>query len=236
MLSQTGRQGSETAATVWKLTELAEQSVRHTAACCGAVVTVADAGAERRTTATHPDLVALAAVQLAAGEGPILTALDSGEPVDAWDLLAEDRWPDYRAVALDSGIRSAVTLPFRRSGIEVTLSLYSFRPGALDDAVRGPVALLGEQATANLVRERHYRAVLAEVDQLENALRSRPVIDQASGIVMHVLGCDAAEAFQILRRISQRTNRKLADVAEAVADSVGESGGSALEQELTRFA
>ncbi|WP_329125353.1 ANTAR domain-containing response regulator [Streptomyces sp. NBC_01465] len=232
MLPDTEYQGSETASTARKLTELAEQSVRCATACCGAVVTVTDGRTEPRATATHPDLATLAAVQLASGDGPIPAALDTGEPVDAEDLLNEDRWPDYRAVALESGVRSTVTLPFSRAGIDVTLSLYGFRPGSLDEALRGPATVLGEQATAGLVRERRYRAVLAEVDQLENALRSRPVIDRASGIVMHVRGCDAAEAFQILRQVSQRTNRKLADVAEAVADSKGQG----LEQELIRLA
>jgi GAF domain-containing protein len=232
MLPETDYQGSETASTAWKLTELAEQSVRCSAACCGAVATVADGGAERRAAATHPDLAALASVQLASGDGPIQAALDTGEPVDAEDLLTEDRWPGYRAVALESGVRSTLTLPFSSGGIDVTLSLYSFRAGSLGDAVRGPAVILGEQATASLVRERRYRAALAEVDQLENALRSRPVIDRASGILMHVLGCDATEAFHVLRQVSQRTNRKLADVAQAVADSKGRG----LEGELTRFA
>ncbi|GAA1359998.1 ANTAR domain-containing response regulator [Streptomyces beijiangensis] len=232
MLPDTEYQGSEAASTVRKLTELAEQSVRCTTACCGAVVTVADGTAERRAAATHPDLAALASVQLASGEGPIADALSTGEPVDTEDLLNEDRWPEYRAVALESGVRSTVTLPFGRAGIGVTLSLYSFRAGALEAAVLAPATALGEQAVASLVRERRYRAALAEVDQLESALRSRPVIDQASGIVMHVLGCDAAEAFQLLRRISQGSNRRLAEVAEAVAASKGHG----LEKELTRFA
>ncbi|WP_308409593.1 ANTAR domain-containing protein [Streptomyces sp. A3M-1-3] len=76
-------------------------------------------------------------------------------------------------------------------------------------------------AAAGMVRDRRYIAALSEVGQLENALRSRPVIDQASGILMHVLGCDADDAFGTPRRISQRDNRKLADVAEAVVRTRG---------------
>ncbi|GAA2962776.1 ANTAR domain-containing protein [Streptomyces enissocaesilis] len=225
-------QGPEPDSVVRRLSELAQQSARCAPACCGAVATIADGGTERRTTATHPDLAALVSVQLALGDGPIPTALDRGEPVDAEDLLNEERWPQYRALALDSGVRASMTIPFRRSGMEVTVSLYSFRPGSLERAAYGPVGVLGEQATASLVRDRRYREALAELGQLETALRSRGVIDQASGIVMHVLRCDSDEAFAVLRQMSQRTNRKLAEVAEAVVRDKGHG----LESTLARFA
>ncbi|OAR22984.1 transcriptional regulator [Streptomyces sp. ERV7] len=228
MLSEPERQRPQSVSPVGRLSRLAEQSVRCAPASCGAVATIADSGPERRFAATHPDLAPLAGVQLDCGEGPIPTALDVGAPVDTEDLLTERRWPGYRALALESGVRSSVTLPFRRSGIEVTLSLYSFRPGSLDDAVCGPVRILGEETTAGLVRDRRYRAALAEVEQLETALRSRPVIDQASGIVMHVLGCGVEEAFAVLRTVSQHANRKLSEVAEGVVRTKGRG----LEDEL----
>ncbi|MEV6650963.1 ANTAR domain-containing protein [Streptomyces sp. NPDC051219] len=223
--------GSQSPSSLRKLSELAEQSARCTLACCGAVATVTDGSADR-PAATHPDLAGLVAVQLATGEGPVPAALDAGEPVHTEDLLDEDRWPEYRAAALDSGVRACVTLPFRRAGLAVTISLFSFRPGTLGAAAHGPVTVLGDMAAAGMVRDRRYMAALSEVGQLENALRSRPVIDQASGILMHVLGCGADEAFATLRRISQRTNRKLADVAEAVV----RTRGLGLERDLSLLA
>lgn len=110
----------------------------------------------------------------------------------------------------------------------MTLSLYSFRPGALEDAPHGPARALGDLAVTCLVRDRSYRAALTELDQLGAALRTRPVVDQACGIVMHVLGCDADAAFGVLRRVSQATQRKLSDVASAVVDKRGRG----LEREL----
>ncbi|WP_316959556.1 ANTAR domain-containing protein [Streptomyces sp. TRM68367] len=129
-------------------------------------------------------------------------------------------------------MRSTVTLPFRRSGLTVTLSLYSFRTGALDDAVDGPARALGDLAVTCLVRDRSYHAALTELDQLGTALHSRPVVDQACGIVMHVPACDADTAFGVLRRVSQRTNRKLADVAAGVV----ERRGRGLEAQLAALA
>ncbi|MET9432261.1 MULTISPECIES: GAF and ANTAR domain-containing protein [unclassified Streptomyces] len=232
MLPEHEYEGPEPASTVRRLQKLTEQCVRSVPACCGAVATLGDGESERRTAATHPDLAALVAVQLDSGDGPIQTALDTGEPVDAEDLLTDDRWPDYRAMALGSGVRASVTLPFHRAGIDITLNLYGFRAGSLADAAHGPAAILGEEITAGLARDRRYRAALTEVGQLSTALRSRPVIDQAGGIVMHVLGCDAAEAHSVLRRVSQLTNRKLADVAAGVV----RTRGRGLEKELARLA
>ncbi|MFG2717680.1 ANTAR domain-containing response regulator [Streptomyces sp. NPDC048416] len=232
MLPEPEHQEPETTTTARRLSLLAEQSARSVPACCGAVATISESGPERRITATHPDLAPLVSLQLACGDGPVPSALDAGEPVDIEDLLTEDRWPGHRALALASGVRSCVTLPFRRSGIEVTVSLYGYRPGSLKGIARGPVGILAKETVTGLVRDRRYRAALAEVEQLEAALRSRAVIDQASGIVMHVLGCEAETAFGILRTISQRTNRKLAEIADAVVRTKGRG----LEAELTAVA
>ncbi|WP_326574800.1 GAF and ANTAR domain-containing protein [Streptomyces sp. NBC_00487] len=227
-LGRVGRESAESAHPGRRLSELVEQAVRCTSDCCGASGMVSDAGTERPAAVTHPDLAGLVAVQLRSGDGPIPAALDRGKPVDSADLLHEERWPEYRAVALDAGVRSSVTLPFRRSSLTVTLSLYSFRPHALEDAPHGPARALGALAATCIVRDRSYRAALTELDQLGAALRSRPVVDQACGMVMHVLDCDADAAFTVLRRISQGTNRKLSDVASAVV----EKRGRGLEREL----
>ncbi|GHJ41437.1 ANTAR domain-containing response regulator [Streptomyces sp. TS71-3] len=215
-----------------RLSDLAEKAVDCTADCCGASALVSDAGTDRPAAVTHPDLSALVAVQLRSGNGPIPTAAEEGRPVDAVDLLREERWPLYRAVALDSGVRSSLTLPFRRNGLTITLSLYSFHAGGLAAAGRGTAQALGELATAGLARDRAYQSALAELDHMGAALRSRPLVDQACGIVMYVLSCDAEAAFAVLRRISQGTNRKLTDVAQRLVDTRGHG----LEKELASLA
>ncbi|MGW7065552.1 ANTAR domain-containing response regulator [Streptomyces sp. NPDC054855] len=224
--------GPESALPGRRLSELAEQAVRCTTACCGAGTTVSDGGSDHPASVTHPDLAGLVSVQLRSGDGPIPAAQEQGAPVETDDLLRDERWPVYRAMALDSGVRSSVTLPFQRGGLTVTLTLFSFRPGALDDVRHGPAQALGDLATTALVRDRRYRAALTELDHLGTALRTRPVVDQACGIIMHVLTCDADRAFTMLRRISQTTNRKLADVAAAVV----ERRGKGLEKELAALA
>ncbi|MGW6022387.1 ANTAR domain-containing response regulator [Streptomyces sp. NPDC055099] len=224
--------GPESALPGRRLSELAEQAVRCTTACCGAGTTVSAGGSEHPASVTHPDLAGLVSVQLRSGDGPIPAAQERGAPVETGDLLRDERWPVYRAMALDTGVRSSVTLPFQCGGLTVTLTLFSFRPGALDDVRHGPAQALGDLATTALVRDRRYRAALTELDHLGTALRTRPVVDQACGIIMHVLTCDADRAFTMLRRISQSTNRKLADVASVVV----ETRGKGLEKELAALA
>ncbi|MFC9220458.1 ANTAR domain-containing protein [Streptomyces hygroscopicus] len=220
------------------LAELAEQAAAGTPDSCGATATAVlaqdplrEAAEDPTTAATHPDLSALVSVQLNSGEGPILAALDTGRPAGADDLLHDDRWPCYRARALDAGVRSTATLPFACDGLTVTVSVYGLRPGPLEKAAQGVTGLLGDLATESMARDRLYRAALAQVGQLDEALRSRPVVDQACGIVMYVLGCDPDQAFDLLRRLSQRSNRKLTELAETVV----RTRGRGLEKNLIAF-
>ncbi|MGP3983056.1 ANTAR domain-containing protein [Streptomyces sp. KR80] len=218
------------------LADLAEQAASCNPACCGATATIVVRDAAGRgeppTAVTHPDLSPLVTVQWESGEGPIPSALETGLPAAAEDLLHDERWPGYRANALDVGVRSSMTLPFRRQALTLALTIYGFRPGHLREAAHGATALLGDLATTSLLRDRQYREVLAEVDQLDTALRSRPLVDQACGIVMYVLGCDAETAMSLLRRLSQHTNRKVSDLAEGLVRSRGRGA----EAELARLA
>ncbi|WP_240957570.1 GAF and ANTAR domain-containing protein [Streptomyces barkulensis] len=215
------------------LARLAEQVVRSTPGCCGATATAHTGSdpAEGTTAVTHPDLSALVAVQWEDGDGPVPQALRTGRPAGSDDLLLDDRWPGYRARALEMGLRSGAALPYRRGGLTLTVTVHGFRPRPLEETVRCPAALLGDLAATGLARDLCHRAALAETEQLRYAMRSRPVVDQACGIVMYVLGCDAREAFDLLRGISQHTNRKLSDLAAALV----RTRGHGMEQELQRF-
>jgi hypothetical protein len=203
-----------------RLSVFAEAVPRLIPPCCGATATVWVGTAEPLTAATHPDLDELVTAQFRAGEGPIATAVRTGRPARAPDLMREERWPRFRATALGAGIRSVSTTPARHQDVIVTVTAYGFRPTAPDGpggpGTAGLPGVLGRVFAEAVVRDRRHAAALATADQLDAALRSRPVVDQACGIVMHVAGVDAATAFDILRRISQRSNRKLSDLAAEV--------------------
>lgn len=216
------------------LAHLAEEAARCTPGSCGAAATATTGEPAGVPTAvppvavTHPDLSTLVNVEWEAGEGPIGAALASGRTTIAEDLLHEDRWPAYRAKALEIGVRSSATLPYLRDGLAVTVTVYGFRPGLTVGRDCTATAVLGDLAATGLARDRRYRHALAEVGRLDAALRSRPVVDQARGILMYVLSCDADTAFDVLRRLSQHTNRRLSELADAVV----RTRGHGLEREL----
>lgn len=217
------------------LANLADVAARCTPDSCGAAATATtgeETAADPPAAVTHPDLSSLVSVQWESGEGPIQAALASGRAITADDLLHDDRWPAYRAEALEAGVRSSTTLPYLRDGLAVTVTVYGFRPGLTGVSGDCAAAALGDLAATGLARDRNYRRALAEVGRLDAALRSRPVVDQACGILMYILGCDVDTAFEVLRRMSQRTNHKLHDLAAAVV----ETRGHGLERELRGLA
>ncbi|HEV7628235.1 MAG TPA: GAF and ANTAR domain-containing protein [Streptomyces sp.] len=218
------------------LNDLAERAVLCTPGGCGAAVTLTDGTGDTpaglpegpASVVTHPDLSALVAVQWASGEGPVPEVLETGEPVVVRDLLGATQWPRFRAMALQRGLRGCATFPFRHDGAVLTVSVYSFRPHRLSEIVQDTGAQLAELAAGVLGVDRRHRGALAEVAQLHSALRSRPVVDQACGIVMGLEGCTAKEAFDLLRVMSQRSGRQLAELAEALV----RNRGRGVEQQL----
>ncbi|MEV6109995.1 ANTAR domain-containing protein [Streptomyces sp. NPDC051940] len=216
------------------LVRLAERVTQVTAGSCGATATAGWDGAAapaRVSAVTHPDLAPLVDIQWEYGSGPIQAALDADETAYTDDLLTEPRWPEFRGLALDSGVRCSATLPFRCDGVALTVTLYSFRPGELA-LVPGETEVLGELAVRAVAQEWACTQARTQAAQLEGAMRTRPAIDQACGILMHVLGCDAEEALGVLRRLSQRTNTRLAELAAAVV----RTRGRGIEGDLEKFA
>jgi GAF domain-containing protein len=177
--------------------------------------TVASSGA----MAAHVD-----EVQYARNDGPCLEAMRTGHAVTVEDMARETRWDGYPAHALAYGVRSSLSLPLtideRTRG---ALNLYAALGSAFPQEVHQRVELFARQASAVLtVVTRQSRQVVLS-DQLREALANRSVIDQALGIVMDQQGCDAAQAFAVLREASQHSNRKLRDVAAELVRTVSGS-------------
>ncbi|WP_070010162.1 GAF domain-containing protein [Streptomyces abyssalis] len=142
-------------------TELAQRSVACIPGSCAAAVTLTDtaggplADSPEGTAAavTHPDVAELVAAQWESEEGPVPSALESGEPVLTGDVRHETRWPRFRAMALQRGLRASATLPYRHEGAVLTLSVYAFRPQSLAGVVEEKGGELAELAEA-IVRNR----------------------------------------------------------------------------------
>jgi hypothetical protein len=203
------------------LNKLAELAARQVPACAGAHAAVWRDGDVIGTAATHPDLAELADLQLTAGQGPLIAAADTGLTVSCPDTLEESRWSDYADAALRRGVRCSVHLVRELPGGALVLSLFSVRSGVLD-AQSNPVAdMVAAFGSAILANATAYNQVQRAASQLKDAVVARSVVDQAKGILMHALGCDAAEALRRLRQQSQRRHVKVTEVAAEVVAAYG---------------
>lgn len=173
-------------------------------------------GIEHITTmgATHRYPTVLDEVQRENGEGPCLSAAWTHQIIHIDDLGAEDRWPKYRAAALDrTPVRSVLSFRlFGESALFVALNLYAESPGAFDD----------DSIELGLVYAAHTSVAwnsMRREQQFRSALASRDVIGQAKGLLMERFNIDAVAAFELLRRLSQESNTRLAEIAERLVSA-----------------
>ena len=154
--------------------------------------------------------------------GPCLHAMESGEPVVITHVADDPRWPAYMTRARQHGLACSLSLPL--GGDDQTLgalNLYGF-DGV--DVFRGEqrrrCELFAAQASGamRLATRKTKEAVLRT--QLEQAIASRTVIDQALGILMAQQRCTSDQAFALLRLRSQSSQRKLRDIAAELVTRV----------------
>lgn len=153
--------------------------------------------------------------QLQAEQGPCLDCYRSGTAVRVPDLSEEEeRWPAFVPVALKAGFASLHALPLRLAdNVLGALGLFGSTPGELDNDDLRLAQALAHVASVALVADRATkdRRVLAE--QLQSALTSRVVIEQAKGLLAQLGDLDMDQAFAALRRFSQDHNERLSSVA-----------------------
>ena len=151
-------------------------------------------------------------------EGPCMDCFISGTAVSVDDLRsAGGRWPHLVPAALSAGIRSVHALPMRLRGTMLgTLGLFGAHPGSLTprDLMLGQA--LAHVASVALVADRAAADKNVLNDQLQTALNSRIVLEQAKGILAEGGRLDMETAFGVLRRYARDHNRRLSDIAAAI--------------------
>jgi GAF domain-containing protein len=153
--------------------------------------------------------------------GPCLASLDTGEVVLIDDLATDDRWNDYQMPALAHGIRASLSLPLHAEQKVIgALNLYATRAGAFGPREQATAARFADEASRALTLAVRLAERSEMSENLQHALASRAVIDQALGIIMGQNRCTADEAFDILRTTSQNRNVKLRDIAAAMVAAV----------------
>ncbi|MGH3209310.1 MAG: GAF and ANTAR domain-containing protein [Trebonia sp.] len=155
--------------------------------------------------------------QIQHNEGPCLDCYRSGQPVIVSDIRAEGnaaRWPRFAAAAGEMGYAGVHAIPMRlRDQVIGTLNLFRTGTGGLTQAVVVAATALADVATIGILQERAVRQQEVVARQLQVALNSRVLIEQAKGVLAERLGVTPDEAFVILRRYARDHNHPLTQLA-----------------------
>lgn len=184
----------------------------------GSGVSLAEQGRLRFVTAVSSDSVDLEQLQEELQMGPCRDAYETGVVVSVYDVRRESaRWPEFSAEAARLGVAGMAGVPMRLAGKPVgALNLYVHEPRiwpAQDIAV---AEVLADVFTAYIINGSKLRQQEELARQLQFALDSRVIIEQAKGITANQRGLSVDQAFDLLRRHARSNNASLRSVAEAV--------------------
>lgn len=159
--------------------------------------------------------------ELARQQGPSVECFRDGVQVIEEDLAVTDRWPAFAPVAVTAGYRAVFAFPMRlRDQVIGALNLLRLEPGGVEaEAVRAAQAF-AHMAAIGILHERAVRESRELAGQLQTALNTRVVIEQAKGIVADRTGADMGQAYQRLRWHARHHNETLRSVAADVVARV----------------
>jgi len=186
----------------------------------GSGVTMAEWGELHFVTAVTPDSEELERSQEEHQEGPCRDAFETGEVVRVTDVRQESaRWPDYSATAKQLGVAGVAGIPMRFDGeIIGALNIYSSQPREWSDQDIAVAVVLADAATSYVLNasKLHDQEELSK--QLEEALESRIVIEQAKGITAQKKSVTIDHAYQLMRGHARNNHASLRTVAAAIVE------------------
>lgn len=184
----------------------------------GAGVTVLDGDRRLRfAAATGATVIAAERVQEETQEGPCTDCLATGEAMVVPDVRADARWPRYRDALGDAGLRSVVAIPMlvrdQRIG---AVDVYDDDPRRWSEDDVAAASVLAQMATAYVLRANATAEIERVNEQLQQALESRIVIEQAKGKVAGERAIDMDSAFQLIRSHARSNNLTVRAVAQRI--------------------
>jgi GAF domain-containing protein len=190
--------------------------------CSMAGVTLLDPSGPHTVAATNEVTERVDGFQYKVESGPCLDAYRN-QVMNRVDSTEQDaRWPEFFELARSEGVRSVLSYPLvvHSDGIGA-LNLYGEHEYAFDEDDERIGQAFATHATITLTHARGSWRNGKARESLERALETRGIIDQAKGILMARTGTDADQAFESMRRASQRSNRKVFDLAREIVESTG---------------
>ena len=194
---------------------LTDRSVSLLGASAAGVVLADPRGELRVAAASSEEAGLLELFQLQNDQGPCLECFRTGRAVTATDLAGPDgRWPRFAEAAARAGFATVEALPMRlRDQVIGALNLFRAEPDSFDPADLRIAQALADVATIGLLHERNVRRSETVAEQLQAALNSRVMIEQAKGKLAERLTVDMDQAFAMLRAYARNSNQRPTDVA-----------------------
>ena len=174
---------------------------------------------DRPTTVVHTGELAvdLDETQYRCGHGPCLHAARTGRLTEIADTRTETRWADYARHAAERGNLSSLSIPLlidTDEQVTGALNIYAREPDAFDADSRSAATRFGPYAAVAAGNLYAYQSARDLADNLQAALESRAVIDQAKGVLIERYKLTPDQAFQLLAHSSMNANRKVRDIAD----------------------
>lgn len=186
--------------------------------CDLASVSVMRAGRAVTPAFTSKTALLLDKAQYESGDGPCLAAIRH-RGLEHVTTASDDRWPSFLAAASQHGVRATLSVPLGNDeAVMGSLNLYSQSLDAFDPSTTDAASAFADQIGVAVASATRYAESFELAQQLQQAMESRAVIEQAKGILMAAQRCSADVAFTILVRASQNQNRKLRAIAIEIVD------------------
>ena len=185
-----------------------------------ASVMLANTRGELRLVASSEERMRLLELfEIQSAQGPCLDAFGSGRAVQASGTESHVRWPVFAPRASEAGFHALCAVPMRaHADIIGSLNLFRGSDQLFSDAELEIARAMAQVATIALIQERAIRERSMLTEQLQAALRSRVVIEQAKGMLAEHLSTTVDEAFHLLNSYARDHNRRLTEVARDVVD------------------
>ena len=184
-------------------------------------IVLGDAAGELHVVAASSEEVRLLELlQLHADAGPCLCVYRTSEPVFVDDLTEQpERWPAFAMRAVEHGFRAVSALPLRLRDERIgTLNLFRTAAGPMSPSDAGIAQALADIAAIGMLHQRLVTHSAELAQQLQTALDTRLVIEQAKGMLAERGGIGLNEAFALLRAHARSTRRRLAELAHGVVN------------------
>lgn len=201
------------------LTRIAEMAVQAIPGADGAGLTLQEPDREDVVVKSAEFVRQIDEVQYGIGQGPCISAAVEARAMRSGSLGGDPRWPRFGPRAGRLGVHSVLSLPLETpAGVIGAMNVYAHAHNAFDERAEEIAKLFAAPAAISVLNAQILAQSQRLATQLQAALQTRPVIDQAIGILRSRSGETATEAFDTLRQLSQHEHVKVAELAGRIVE------------------